>query len=83
MLLPDTNYHECTLSLLISEKKKDINYLKLATSFYQNKFGKTLMKLKLEYLKSGFKCKKRRHKYRRTFFLQFASLEFDFFRVQL
>jgi len=39
-----------------------------------------LTKLKLEYLKFGFKCKKERKKQRRKLF---ASLEFDFFRVQL
>jgi len=39
-----------------------------------------LTKLKLEYLKSGFKCKKEWYKHRRIFF---ASLEFDFCRVQL
>jgi len=39
-----------------------------------------LTKVKLEYLKSGFKGKKERHKLRRKFF---TSLKFDFFRVQL
>jgi len=39
-----------------------------------------LKKLKLEYLKSGVRCKKERYEYRRKFI---ASLEFEFFRVQL
>jgi len=39
-----------------------------------------LIKLKLECLRSGFKCKNRK---RKTYTNFFASLEFDFFRVQL
>jgi len=39
-----------------------------------------LTKLKLEYLKFGFRCKKERYKHRRK---KFASLEFNIFRVQL
>jgi len=39
-----------------------------------------LSKLKLEYLKLGFKCKKKKDKDSTK---TFASLEFDFFRVQL
>jgi len=40
----------------------------------------SLTKLKLEYYKSGFKCKKEKYNHRRK---MFASLEFDVFRVQL
>jgi len=40
----------------------------------------SLKKLKLEYLKSGLKCKKERYKHKQKIF---ASLEFDYFRVQL
>jgi len=39
-----------------------------------------LKKLKLEYLKFGFKCKKKNSN---TNEIIFASLEFDFFRVQI
>jgi len=37
-----------------------------------------LTKLKLEYVKSSFKCKKERYKHKHIYFV---SLEFDFFRV--